>query len=210
MGQRLCTNQLHLRRSDLNMMKTKTMSGSSLAFWVSLFAVVMIRLPPSAAFSLGRTASRPGLLQRSFRFRGALLLEQTSGGGEETQALDIDVASQFSVKVCVSSSCTTRLAAQGVDQYAILGEVYERAKQSKVDGCMVIEDGTCNGGKNCKLGPCVSVYHDDFDGSVALEGMKNAEFEQRVFHSINSSSDVDRVWDCVTNAVTLMSDEESA
>ena len=182
---------------------TKTMSGGIVR--LSLLAVVA----PAAAFSLGKTTSRPGLRPRNFRIRGALL--QASGGDEEeTPALDVDVASQFSVKVCLSSSCTKRLAAQGIDQYAILGEVYERAKQSKVDGCMVVEDGTCNGGKNCKLGPCVSVYHDDFDGPVALDGMNNAEFEQRVFHSINSSSDVDRVWDCVTKAVSLMSDEEYA
>ena len=74
---------------------------------------------------------------------------------------------------------------------------------------MIIEDGGCRGGKNCGLGPCVAVLHEDFDGSVALEGMAQFEINERVFHGVSTQNDVDRVWSCLANAINLMADEEN-
>jgi hypothetical protein len=68
----------------------------------------------------------------------------------------------------------------GLDQYHVLGEIYARAQARNVQECMVIEDRTCQGGKNCKLGPCVAILHEDFDGNVALDGMSGNEFKERV------------------------------
>lgn len=56
-----------------------------------------------------------------------------------------------------------------------------KAQERNVQECMIIEDGMkCQGGKNCKMGPCVAVLHNDFDGNVALEGMTSNEFTEKV------------------------------
>jgi NADH:ubiquinone oxidoreductase subunit E len=97
-----------------------------------------------------------------------------------SQPLDQTAASDFTIQVCTSTNCAKRLKQLGLDQYHILGEIYARAQARNVQNCMIIEDGTCQGGKNCKLGPCVAILHDDFDGNVALEGMSGNEFKERV------------------------------
>ena len=62
----------------------------------------------------------------------------------------------------------------------MLGEIYAKAQSANVESSMTIEDGGCQGGKNCRLGPCVAVLHEDFVGNVALEGMDSNEFRERV------------------------------
>ena len=94
--------------------------------------------------------------------------------------LDPATASDFSIQVCTSTNCSKRLQQLGLDQYHILGEIYAKAQEQNVQESMIIEDGKCQGGKNCKLGPCVAVLHNDFDGNVALEGMTSNEFTERV------------------------------
>lgn len=122
--------------------------------------------------------------------------------------MDPGVASQFTVRVCTSSNCSRRLAQAGLDQYQILGEMYGRAADAGVHESMVVEEGTCQGGRNCKRGPCVAVQHRDFDGNVALEGMTGPEFDARVFHGVLAPGDADRVWGCLDNAVALMAEAE--
>lgn len=95
-------------------------------------------------------------------------------------ALDPNIASDFTIQVCTSTSCSKRLQRMGLDQYHVLGELYARAESHNVETFMIIEDGPCQGGKNCNLGPCVAVLHDDFYGNVALEGMNSNEFRERV------------------------------
>ena len=68
-----------------------------------------------------------------------------------------------------------------LDEYHVLGEIYACAQSANVEKCMVIEDGGCQGGKNCKLGPCVSVQHEDYDGNIGLEGMYAQELQERVY-----------------------------
>ncbi|KAL7544088.1 hypothetical protein ACHAXR_013538 [Thalassiosira sp. AJA248-18] len=122
--------------------------------------------------------------------------------------LDPNIAAQFTIQVCTSTSCTRKLNQQGLDQYHVLGEVYAQAQAANMEKCMIIEDGGCQGGKNCKMGPCVAILHEDFDGNVALEGMNSNEFRERVFHNVVTNDDAARIWDCMENAISLMAEEE--
>ena len=130
-----------------------------------------------------------------------------AAGGDQEVKLDKRTAQQFTIKVCTSTSCSKKLQQLGLDQYQILGDLYEKARIDNVEEDLIIEDGGCRGGKNCKLGPCVAIFHEDFDGSVALEGMGQTEFNERVFHGVSRQDDVDRVWGCVANAIDIMADE---
>lgn len=89
----------------------------------------------------------------------------------------------------------------------MLGEIYAQAQAANMEKYIIIEDGGCQGGKNCKMGPCVAILHDDFDGNVALEGMNSNEFLEHVFHSVLTDDDAARVWSCMENAITSMADE---
>eukprot|EP00970_Alexandrium_tamarense_P000032 scaffold6_cov190-Alexandrium_tamarense.AAC.28 len=92
----------------------------------------------------------------------------------------------------------------GLDQYHVLGEIYAKAQARNVEKCMIIEDGGCQGGRNCKLGPCVGILHDDYDGNIGLEGMNGSELTERV---IATQDDVDRLWDSVEKAICVMAEE---
>lgn len=136
-------------------------------------------------------------------------LESAATGDQDTsnKQLDKSTAQQFTIQVCTSTSCCKKLDNLGLDKYQVLGDLYERARVENVETDLIIEDGGCRGGKNCGLGPCVAVLHEDFDGSVALEGMAQSEFNERVFHGVSTQDDVDRVWSCVANAINIMADE---
>ena len=139
-------------------------------------------------------------------------LSASTGGDHEVtlssnKQSDKRTAQQFTIKVCTSTSCSKKLQQLGLDRYQVLGDLYEKARIDNVEEDLIIEDGGCRGGKNCKLGPCVAIFHEDFDGSVALEGMGQAEFNERVFHGVSRQDDVDRVWGCVANAIEIMADE---
>ena len=97
-----------------------------------------------------------------------------------------------------------------MDQYHSLGEIYAQAQAAGLERDMIIEDGGCQGGKNCKLGPCVSVQHEEFMGNVALEGMQASEFRESVFHNVMTEGDAARVWICMENAIRMMADEANA
>lgn len=153
-----------------------------------------------------RTA--PSSYHQSSRLLSAATDDQDTALSSNKQ-LDKSIAQQFTIQVCTSTSCCKKLQNLGLDQYHLLGELYEKAKIDNIETDLIIEDGGCRGGKNCKLGPCVAVLHEDFDGSVALEGMGQSEFNERVFHGVSMQDDVDRVWGCVANAIDLMADEEN-
>jgi hypothetical protein len=132
-----------------------------------------------------------------------------SSSKSTNKQLDKTTAQQFTIQVCTSTSCCKKLNQLGLDQYHLLGELYEEARIANIEQDIIVEDGGCRGGMNCKMGPCVAVLHEDFDGSVALEGMAQSEFNERVFHGVSTQDDVNRVWSCVTNAINLMADEAS-
>lgn len=128
--------------------------------------------------------------------------------GAPLRALDPDIAAQFTMTVCTSTSCSRKLKDQGLDRYHVLGEIYALAQEANVNECVIIEDGACLGGKNCKLGPCVAISHEDFVGNVALEGMNSGEMQARVFHGVSSTGQTQRVWSCMENAINLMAEEQ--
>ena len=66
--------------------------------------------------------------------------------------LDPDIAAQFTIQVCTSTSCTRKLDKARLDQFHVLGEIYAQAQSVNLEKCMIIEDGGCQGGKNCKMG----------------------------------------------------------
>ncbi|KAL3766692.1 hypothetical protein ACHAW5_006950 [Stephanodiscus triporus] len=121
--------------------------------------------------------------------------------------LDPDIAAQFTIQVCTSTSCTRKLNKVGLDRFHVLGEIYAQAQSANLEKRMTIEDGGCQGGRNCKMGPCVAILHEDFEGNVALEGMNSNEFLERVFHNVLTNDDAGRVWGCIENAISLMAEE---
>ena len=83
--------------------------------------------------------------------------------------LDADIAAQFTIQVCTSTSCSRKLNKAGLDQYHVLGEIYAQAQSANLEKCMIIEDSGCQGGKNCKMGE--------------LHGAKDVSFELILWHS---------------------------
>ena len=125
---------------------------------------------------------------------------------QSTSTFDHDIAQQFTIKVCTSTSCTNKLKQAGIyDEFHTLGEVYAQAQHAKLEKSMVIEDSGCQG--NCNMGPCISILHEDYDGNIGLEGMTKNEQLQRVFMNVITSEDAGRVWRCVENAITQMTEE---
>ena len=88
---------------------------------------------------------------------------------------DEDLAEQeekFKIVTCMSTACSRKRAALGLDNLSTFGAMYSRASDSRVE----VEEGPCIG--SCKEAPCVTIQHEDFFGSVALEGMTANEFDK--------------------------------
>ena len=92
-----------------------------------------------------------------------------------------------------------------MDPYSTFSAFYTRIKDSDFPNVQ-IEETSCLG--RCKFAPCVAVEHDDFVGTVALEGMTCSEFNTRVFDAIITDDDANRVWSCVDNAIRTMAEED--
>mmetsp|Transcript_30750 Transcript_30750/g.55709 ORF Transcript_30750/g.55709 Transcript_30750/m.55709 type:complete len:147 (+) Transcript_30750:146-586(+) len=137
--------------------------------------VLVATIYPSSAFHLGRS-SNPVRISNAVPLRAA----DDASINPIKSSLDPNIAAQFTIQVCTSTSCTRKLQDQGLDQYTVLGDIYALAQSAGMEECMIIEDGGCQGGKNCKMGPCVAILHEDFMGNVALEGMKSEEMQQSV------------------------------
>uniref|UniRef100_A0A7R9WAP4 Uncharacterized protein n=1 Tax=Pseudictyota dubia TaxID=2749911 RepID=A0A7R9WAP4_9STRA len=120
--------------------------------------------------------------------------------------LDPSECAKFKILTCSATSCAKKRKNLGVDEFATLGSLWERKELANaVD--VQIEESTCLG--SCKVAPCVAVEHEDFVGSVSLEGMTPAEFKARAFHSVITEDDVDRVWSSVERAIKIMAGEEA-
>lgn len=119
--------------------------------------------------------------------------------------IDPEVSEKFKILTCSATSCCKKRSVMGLDEYSTFSGMYTRIQNGDFPNVQV-EETTCLG--SCKLAPCVAVEHDDFMGTVALEGMTENEFSKRIFHSIVNDEDADRVWSCVDNAIRLMADEE--
>lgn len=77
---------------------------------------------------------------------------------------------KFKIVTCMSTACSRKRSSLGMDDLCTFGAMYSRASASRVK----VEEGPCIG--FCKKAPCVSIEHEDFFGSVALEGMATDEF----------------------------------
>mmetsp|Transcript_37768 Transcript_37768/g.80688 ORF Transcript_37768/g.80688 Transcript_37768/m.80688 type:complete len:184 (-) Transcript_37768:380-931(-) len=171
----------------------------------ALSLIMALTINPSAAFHVGAST----YLNRCPNRSPLRALDGASTSPTES-SLDPNVASQFTIQVCTSTSCSKKLSESGLDQYHVLGEIFALAQSANLEKCMIIEDGGCLGGKNCKMGPCVAISHEDFVGNVALEGMNSNEFQERVFHNVLTEEDAERVWNCMENAISLMAEEYTA
>lgn len=93
--------------------------------------------------------------------------------------LDPQISSQFKILTCSSTSCAKRATQTfGLDEYALLSGLYQRKEHAHASQ-VIVEETSCLG--CCKLGPCVGIEHEDYYGTVALEGMTPNEFSDAVF-----------------------------
>ncbi|CAJ1950616.1 unnamed protein product [Cylindrotheca closterium] len=118
-------------------------------------------------------------------------------------------ASKFQITTCLSPSCNRKRQEAGLDPLSTFAAMYERSKRAAgadSDLFVTVEEGPCMGA--CQYGPCIAIQHDDFEGSVSLEGMTDTEFSDRVFQEIVTEEDADRVWRSVESAVQLMAEDE--
>lgn len=97
-----------------------------------------------------------------------------SAGSEE---LDPEIASQFKILTCSATSCAARRRKVGLDEFATLAGLYER-KEGACASEVEVEESSCLG--CCKNAPCVAIEHEDFFGTVALEGMTPGEFNDNL------------------------------
>jgi hypothetical protein len=84
---------------------------------------------------------------------------------------------KFKIITCMSTSCSQKRKALGMDPLSTFGAMFARAQSSRVQ----VEEGPCLG--SCKKAPCIAIEHDDFIGSVALEGMTDDEFALKAYVS---------------------------
>lgn len=124
----------------------------------------------------------------------------------DTIPLEPSVCEQFKILTCSSTSCAKKRKVLGMDEFATFGAFYGRIKDGRAPGVQ-IEESPCLG--SCKKAPCVAIQHDEFIGNVGLEGMTATELAERVFHSVITENDADRVWSCVEDAIQQMTGEDS-
>jgi len=90
--------------------------------------------------------------------------------------LDPNVSAKFKILTCSSTSCAKKRKQCGMDDFATYGAFYNRIQDFAPD--VQLEESPCLG--SCKMAPCVAIEHDDYEGTVALEGMSGNEFTDRV------------------------------
>ena len=132
----------------------------------------------------------------------SLLLLQSS---RSSNAIDPQVSGKFKIVTCSATSCAQKRSALDMDQFATFSAFYARIKEADFPNVQ-LDETSCLG--CCKQAPCVAVEHDDFVGTVALEGMTGNEFNDRVFHGIITEDDADRVWACIDDAIRIMAEED--
>jgi len=94
-----------------------------------------------------------------------------NAGSEE---LDSSIASQLKILVCSSTSCTAKRRKIGLDELATFVGLYER-KEGACASDVEVTEASCLG--RCGKAPCVGIEHEDYVGTVALEGMNPNEFQ---------------------------------
>lgn len=168
--------------------------------------VVLLRLllVPGTAVAWTSTRSLRSF-PRSCYGTDTALSESLSRSSTEIETDNAAISEQeekFKIVTCMSTACSKKRESLGLDSLSTFGAMYTRATDSRV----TVEEGPCVG--SCRMGPCVAIEHDDFFGTVALEGMTSEEFSSDAFLNIVTEEDADRVWSCVENAVKLMVEAE--
>ena len=110
------------------------------------------------------------------------ILKASSNENEKSSCsliLDANIAKQFKVKTCSSNACAKRTLAFGLDEYSLFSGIYERKEGMEATKEVEVEEASCMG--RCKFGPCIAVEHEDYEGTVGLEGMTTEEMNYRVF-----------------------------
>ena len=95
----------------------------------------------------------------------------------EDQRLDPAISSQFTIKICSSTSCAKSVKAMGMDEYHILSGMYAR-KEGGGATLVEVEETSCLG--CCNFAPCIGIEHEDYIGTVSLDGMNANEFSDGV------------------------------
>jgi predicted metal-binding protein len=83
-------------------------------------------------------------------------------------------ASKFKIITCTSKACAKMRQREGMDELATFSAFFGRIQDSRIRQIKV-EEAPCLG--SCNFAPCVAVEHEDYDGTVALQGMTPMEFD---------------------------------
>jgi hypothetical protein len=143
--------------------------------YLSTFLILSILLEVVGAFLVGVIKLRNDGMSAATtttRLAGAY----TDKGGETLTSTTItsdgvdSQAKKFKIITCMSTSCCQKRKSLGMDSLSTFGAMFSRAQSSKVQ----VEEGPCLG--SCKRAPCIGIEHEDFIGSVALDGMTDDEF----------------------------------
>jgi (2Fe-2S) ferredoxin len=222
-GKMITTTRMHQRGSKRQFTayrQVSLMTGSltnMLALTMMTFALVV---PSAAGWTMQPHRTRmhtrnlhsstvsPGVFSRSSLLLSSSATDDTNDSANDaTDPLLLkQVASQFTIITCSSTSCAKIRKENRLDEYATFSAFWERINESNNDiySSISVQEGPCLGA--CKQAPCVAIEHEEYEGSVALLGMRPGEFSDRVFHQVVTEEDVDRVWECVQNAVQTMAE----
>jgi (2Fe-2S) ferredoxin len=166
--------------------------------------LVYLFLPLAESFHLSGRASKRPLPSRVVawldRSEGSLADSATAVGSEELPhdpLLDESVAGKFTIRTCASTSCSARRRQLRLDEFATYTAFYVLSQERAPS--VSVAESPCIG--SCRLGPCVAIEHDDYDGPVSVEGMTPDEFAKRVFVHVEAADRVEHVWSCVQNAI---------
>jgi NADH:ubiquinone oxidoreductase subunit E len=135
---------------------------------VAVFALAVAGLlaKGSAAFQFPHSS-----LQKSCQLK---LSQQVDVDIQTENELRSVTASKFKITTCTSTACAKRRQRDGMDELATFSAFFSRIQDSRIPQVKV-EEGPCLG--SCKLAPCVAIEHEDYEGTVALEGMTQSEFD---------------------------------
>jgi hypothetical protein len=105
------------------------------------------------------------------------LLFQSNEIDQEALAITSQVAEKFKIITCMSTSCNKKRKDLNMDKLTTYAAFYQRIQDSSTP-MVQLDEGPCLG--FCKSAPCVAIEHEDFVGTVALEGMTDNEFPDRM------------------------------
>jgi Thioredoxin-like [2Fe-2S] ferredoxin len=171
----------------------------------SSFLIYLFLPSAESSFHLSRCASKPPLPSHVVAW-----LDRSEGSLDDSAAvvgydeegpydpmLEDSVAGKFTIRTCASTSCSARRRQLRLDEFATYTAFYVLSQERAPS--VSVAESSCLG--SCRLGPCVAIEHDDYDGPVSVEGMAPDEFAKRVFVRVDAVDRIEHVWSCVQNAI---------